>query len=327
MPYTYVQFQFRYINEQGKHSSKLHSGTIDETSIILNDEPLHFEDIHQIKWHKNRVAFELYPYLTLSSDISDHIIQRTTSIIIEVEDEMEKDVRNLATQYLTIFQGHQRRHELEKEGKKDAYRAEQCPNCTSIVDLTNYANTHYIYCKHCEIIFDKLRQQIPQTNNYRVCPECDTYDRVQEYTEFSCYIVRNDRRFGIKEHEFCDTCAERLVDKILWKNALFLIALPSTLLLKSKATENRSEVFAELATANRFAQDGKLKAAEDLYMMMMLRNEKHPALWFNHGLAYLHAGENARALQLFIRALDYCSNYLPVLDVIRKHSNKEIYIS
>ncbi len=327
MPYTYVQFQFRYIDEQGKYSSKSQNANINEEGIVLNEEPLVFADIHQVKWHGKRVAFELYPYLTLSPEISDHIIKRTTSILIEVEEDMEVDVRNLATQYLTIFQGYQRKYLLEQEGKKDSYRAEQCPNCTALVDLTNYANTHYIYCKHCEIIFDRLRQQIPQTVNYRACPECDTYDRVQEYTEFSCYIVKNDRRFGVKEHEFCDTCAERLVDKILWKNALFLIGLPSTLLLKAKAAENRSEIFAELATANRFAQDGKLKAAEDLYMLMVLRNEKHPALWFNHGLAYLHINENERALHLFKRALEYCSNYLPVLDVLRKYSNKEIFLS
>ena len=326
MPYTYVQFQFRYIDEEGKYSSKSQNANISEEGIILNEELLLFADIHRIKWHGKRVAFELYPYLTLSPEISDHIIKRTTSIMIEVEDDMEVDVRNLANQYLTIFQGYQRKHTLESEGKKENYRAEQCPNCTALVDLTNYTNTHYIYCKHCEIIFDRLRQQIPQTVNYRVCPECDTYDRVQEYTEFSCYAVKNDRRFGVKEHEFCDTCAERLVDKILWKNALFLIALPSTLLLKAKAAENRSEIFAELATANRFAQDGKLKAAEDLYMLMVLRNEKHPGLWFNHGLAYLHINENEKALHLFKRALEYCSNYLPVLDVLRKYSNKEIFL-
>jgi hypothetical protein len=327
MPYTYVHFQFRFVNQEGNTKGmSSHNAKIDEEGIMLQEEPLLFDDIHEIKWHKNRIAFELYPYLTLSPTLTEQIIPRTTSIIIEVEDELEKDVRNLSLQYLTTSQGYQKQHKLTLEGKKDSYRAEQCPNCTAILDLTNYANTHYIYCKHCEIIFDKLKQPIPQSENYRVCPECDFYDRVQDYTEFSCYAVKNDRRFGIKEHEFCDTCAGRLLDKITWKNALFLVALPSTILMRGKATENRSAFYAEIAKANRFAQDGKLKPAEDLYMLMMLRNEKHPALWYNHGLAYLLAGENARAMHLFKRALEYCSNYKPILDMIRLHSAKEIYL-
>ena len=327
MPYTYVHFQFRFVNQQGKPQGLSDKNAkIDEEGIVLHDETLLFSDIHDIKWHRNKIAFELYPYLTLSPTLTEKIIPRTTSILIQIEEGMEVDVRNLALQYLTTYQGYQRQHKLTEEGKKDSFRAEQCPNCTALVDLTNYAVTPYIYCKHCETIFNKLRQPIPHTKNYRICPACDFYGRVQEYTEFSCYAVKGDRRFGIKEHEFCDTCAERLFDDIVWKNALFLIALPSTILLRGKATENRSADYAELAKANRYAQDGKLKPAEDLYMLMTLRNEKHPALLYNHGLAYLAANANEKALHFFKRALDYCSNYQPVLDSMRTHSAREVYL-
>lgn len=327
MPHTYVHFKFRFINEEGKpQGNNSHQATIDEDGIVLQEEKLEFADIYDIKWHKDRIAFELYPYLTLSSAITENIIRRTTAIIIAVEDEMEKEVQELAIQYLTTYQSHQKRNELEKQGRKDDFRVEQCPSCKAVLDLTGYAPTHYIYCKHCEIIFDKLRQPIPQSQSYKICPECDMYGRVQEFDEFSCYVWKGENRFGLKHHEFCDTCAERLVGSLLWKNALFLVGLPSMIMMRNKAAENRSAFYAELAKANRYAQDGKLKAAEDLYMLMMLRNEKHPALWFNHGLTYLYAGDNDKALQLFSRALDYCSNYKPVLDTLRINSTKEIYV-
>ncbi len=327
MPYTYVHFQFRFVNQQGKtQGMSAKNAKIDEDGIGLDEELLQFSDIHDIKWHTNRIAFELYPYLTLSPNLTEKIIPKTTSIIIEVEEGLETDVRNLALQYFTTYQSYQKKHKLEEEGKKDSFKVEQCPSCTALVDLTNYANTPYIYCKHCETIFNRLKQPIPHSENYKICPECDFYGRVQNYTEFSCYVVKNDSRFGIKEHEFCDTCAETLFDKIIWKNALFLIALPSSILLKSKATENRSAAYAELAKANRFAQDGKVKAAEDLYMLMTVRSEKHPALWYNHGLTYMLAGEHGKAIQLLKRALDYCSNYQPVLDIMRIHSTKELFV-
>jgi hypothetical protein len=303
-----------------------HQATIDEDGIVLNEEKIDFSDIYEVKWHDEQIAIEFYPYMALSKTLTDNIIRPTTALIIGIEDDMMTEVQQLLIQYLTTYQLHQIKNELENQGRVDEFRAEQCPVCKAMLDLTGYTPTNYIYCKHCETIFDKLRQPIPHSQNYKICPACDTYGRVQKFTEFSCYVLKNERRFGVTQHEFCDTCAERLVDKILWKNALFLLGLPSTILMRTKAAENRSAFYAELSKANRYAQDGKFKEAEDLYMLMMLRNEKHPALWFNHGLVYLYAEDYVRALQLFKRALEYCSNYKPVLDTIRINSTKEIFI-
>ncbi len=327
MPYTYVHFHFHFVNEKGKPKGFVpKGGKIDEDGIALDGNNIEFRDIAAIKAHQNRIAFEFYPYTTLHPDLTAHIILPTSAIIIDIENEMGNDVRQLALQYFTTFQGFQRKHELEQQGKVADYRAEQCPTCHAVLDLSYYQDTHYIYCQHCETIFDKLKQPIPNSEGYMICPETGFYDRVQTYTEFSCYALPKERSFGVKKHECGDTHIEALLNKIFWKNALYLVALPSMLSMRSKATENRSPLYAELAKANKLAMAGKLQAALDLYMLMNIRMEKHPALWLNQGLAFMHAGENEKAVQLFKRALSYCSNYQPVLEVLRKYGQLEIVI-
>ncbi|MFY7787540.1 MAG: hypothetical protein ACOVQA_06665, partial [Thermoflexibacteraceae bacterium] len=64
--------------------------------------------------------------------------------------------------------------------------------------------------------------------------------------------------------------------------------------------------------------------ALDLYMLMTLRNERHPAMWLNYGLAYLAADDTEKALRYLKKSLECCSNYQPVLDVLAKYSDKEV---
>lgn len=328
MPYTYVHFYFNFVNEKGKTKGFVpKSGKIDEDGITLDGNTLDFKDICEIKTAKERIAFELYPYLALPAELTEQIVPRTAALVIEIDNEMGNDVKQLAVQYFTTFQAYQRQYDLEQDGKEKDFRAVQCPSCAAVLDLSYHQETHYVYCKHCETIFDNQKQVIPNSEGYSICPETGFYDRVQSYTEFSCYILPKDRRFGIKKHDFGDAHAEQFLEKIIWKNALFLVALPSMLMFRSKLKENRSPLYAELAKANRLAQAGKLQEALDLYMLMNIRMEKHPALWLNQGLAHLHAGENEKAVQLFRRALSYCSNYKPVLDVMRKYGELEIVLS
>jgi hypothetical protein len=327
MPYTYVHFYFNFVDQKGKAKGFVpRSGKIDEEGIALDGHDIRFRDIADIKAHQDHIAFEFYPYTTLDGELSKHIIQPTSALVVVIDDNMGKDVKQLAIQYFTTFLAHQRKHDLEQQGKKDDFKAEQCPTCAAVLDLSYYADTHYIYCKHCETIFDKLKQPIPNSDNYSICPETGFYDRVQHYTEFSCYALPKNKRFGIKKHECGDAFAELLLEQIFWRNALFLVALPAMFIMRSKATESRSPLYAELPKANKLALVGKLQPALDLYMLMNMRMEKHPALWLNQGLAFLLAGENEKALQLFRRALSYCSNYKPVLDVMRKYGELEIVI-
>jgi tetratricopeptide (TPR) repeat protein len=325
MPYSYVHFQYYYVNSAGFSTGFVPKyGKVDEDGISLEEETLPYRDLQAVSSHKKRLAIQLLPTAEAPEEIAKHIVKDTYAVVVEVEGDAIIEAKKLLVQYLTTYQCYQRKTELEREGKGDDFRAEQCPNCLALLDLSYYTPTNYIYCKHCETIFDKLRQPLPHSENYRVCPDCDYYGRVQEHREFSCYALPKDRRLTYTKHEFCDTCAERLIEQIWWKNALYLVGIPTTLFMYLTIKESPSPLYAEMTQANRYAQDGKLQQALDLYMLMTLRNEKHPAIWLNYGLAYLAADDTEKALRYLKKSLECCSNYQPVLDVLAKYSDKEV---
>ena len=67
-----------------------------------------------------------------------------------------------------------------------------------------------------------------------------------------------------------------------------------------------------------------MQEADVLFSSIAFRNDGDPGIHMNYGLAYLQNGDKERAAFQFKKALNSCSNYLPVIDILRRHTDIDI---
>jgi hypothetical protein len=323
MPSSYSNFRYRYIDRWGNPVSFFsENGRVDrENGIDLNGNRLLYDDLHDTLRDGNRVGLVLKPYLTLSRAITDHLQANSTVLVIEIVDDYAFNVKSAIDQNRTSISLEQKRLTLEASGQGKLFRKLACPKCETQTDLTQLASP-WIYCHYCESIFNQFQQILGKSDQYKMCPVCHYYNRVQLFPEARFYLWPKPR-ISYQEIECCDTCAQRLYEQIVWKNAPFLLALPATWYLRFMYTDDRDPALAELTEANRLAQDGDMKRADVLYSSMILRNETHPGLRYCIGRAYLQNGDNKKAFYNFREALEACHNYEPARQVLQLYK-KEI---
>jgi tetratricopeptide (TPR) repeat protein len=325
MPSSYIGFRFRYINEQGKPTSFFyHQARIDDSSgIMLGSDSIPIADIRDASLYGNQMAIVLRPYLALSKGIAENIIPNTSSFVIEIPDGLATDAKSALDQHRSALATFAKKKRLIQEGKGSFFRVEQCPHCDAVIDLTGLKETNYFYCKYCEIIFDKHKALLPKSENYKVCPECNYYNRVQEYPEFHFYAFPKKRKASYKNHICCDTCAQRYHEQTAWRNIPYLVGIPFNFMLKNKMSKGVNEFYQGLTEANRFAQDGNIIEADVLYGLILLRNEQHPAILFNMAQAYYKSSQLDKAYRYFEKSLENCSNYQPTLDFLELHKEEK----
>lgn len=321
MPSSYLGFRFRYLNEQGKSTSFFyHQARIDDsTGIMLGTESVAIADIHEVVRYGNHLAISLRPFLALSKEIAENIISNTSSFIIEIPDGLAADAKSAIDQHRSALAAFAKKKALALEGKVSAFKVLQCPECDAVIDLTGKRDTPYIYCKYCEVIFDKHYTVMPRSENYKVCPECNYYNRVQEYPEFHFYALPKKTKVAYQKHYCCDTCAQRYHEQTAWRNVPYLIGIPFNFMLKNKMSKGVNQFYEGLTEANRLAQDGKITEADALYGLILLRNEQHPAILFNMAQAYYRVELLDKAYKYLEKSLENCSNYQPTLDFLEMH--------
>jgi len=321
MPSSYLNFRFRYLDEKGKPTSFFyHQALIDDgAGIRLGEETVAIIDIHDVVRYDNKIALTLKPYLSLPKGVAENVIPNTSSILIEVADNLAVDAKSAIDQHMTTHAAFIKKKAMLAEGNAHLFKMIQCPECESVIDLTNKKETLYIYCKHCEVLFDKHGDLMAKSENYKVCPECNYYNRVQHYPEFHFYALPKSRKATYQEHYCCDTCAQRYHEQTALKNSLFLLGIPFNFMLKNKMSRGVNQLYEGLTQANRLAQDGHIKEADVIYSLLLLRNEMHPGLLFNIGQAYYKAEMLDKAYRYFEKSLEMCSNYQPTLDFLALH--------
>jgi hypothetical protein len=327
MPSSYLNFRFRYLNEQGKPTSvRYYQARIDDgTGIMLDNDAILIADIHEVFLYDNRIAIILRPFISLSKNIAENIIPHTSSIIIEVADNLASDAKSAIDQHRSALLIYAKKNQLSKEGKGYTFKAKQCPNCNALIDVTGLKETLFVYCKYCEVLFDKHNDLLPNSENYKICPECNYYNRVQYYPEFHFYALPKNIKAKYQSHYCCDTCAQRYHEQTAWRNGFYLIGIPFNIYLKNKMSKGTNQLYAGLTEANRFAQDGNIREADIIYGSLLIRNEMHPGIYFNLGQAFFKAAnediENRTAYleksyRYFEKSLEMCSNYQPTIDFL-----------
>jgi hypothetical protein len=328
MPSSYLNFRFRYLDTQGKPNSFFYrQARIDEgIGIRLDSDTISIADIHEVSRYETHIALILRPYISLGKSIADNIIPNTSSLIIEVADDLAADAKSAIDQHRSTWEVYLKKDELIKQNKGYLFKAMQCPECEAWIDQTDIKETPYIYCKYCETLFDKHNEVMPKSENYKVCPECNYYNRVQSYPEFHFYALPSHTKAKYQKHYCCDTCAQRYHEQTAWRNGLYLVGIPFNIYLKNKMSKGTSQLYEGLTEANRLAQDGNLKEADVIYSALLMRNETHPGILYNLGLAHFKAAQDSdenrilyleKSYRYFEKSLDMCSNYQPTLDFLK----------
>lgn len=325
MPSSYLNFRFRFLDEEGKRQSLLLlNGRADgEHGLRLTEYAVPIEDIVHVYRHQDRLAVILKPYLALPKSLSEHVLPETSALVIEVADGFAFNVKSAIDQHLSRLHAAAAREKWEAEGKGKLFRVISCPVCEAVTDITAIFS-ELIYCRYCENIFNQYQQLLSKSEQYNICPRCNYYGRLQMYPEVRFFWWRKKKAFSFVENYICDSCASRTYDENFWKNAFFLVGLPFSWYLKYMLGKEQDPVLAEMAQANRLAQDGNMIEADVLYSAMMLRNERHPGLLYNYGLAWLQNGEPKKAFTYLSRVLEVCYNYRPVREILEIYKDTTV---
>ncbi|MCS7018353.1 MAG: hypothetical protein RMJ87_04385 [Cytophagales bacterium] len=322
MPSSYLNFRFRFLNENGKRVSIiLQNGRADgENGLRLTEYAIPIEDILHVHRHMNQLAIILKPYLALPKSLLQYVLPETSALLIEVADDFAFNVKSALDQHLSRLHVANARAKWEAEGKGKLFRTISCPTCEALIDTTAIFSD-YIYCRYCTTIFNQYQQILPKSEQYNICPRCNYYGRLQLYPEVKFFWLPNEKAFSFAENYICDTCAGRTYQATIWKNALYLVGLPFSWYLKYMISKEQDPVLAEMATANRLAQDGDMIEADVLYSTMLLRNERHPGLLYNYGLAWLQNNEPKKAFTYLSRTIELCYNYEPAREILEMYKD------
>jgi len=290
-----VTFSFKYINRLGVPDTLIpRQGRVTRDGLILEDSRIFFRDIHRVERHHKSLVVVLKPGATISREVSRHIFKRLSAFVINIG-------------------GFSRQVQFVKA---------DCPNCDAAIDLIDVIRSHYIYCDYCGAIFDHYGYLVPGGNEYRVCPETGFYERVRDYKEHAYYITRHDAAFKTRKLFCSDTYAHIIFERVFLKNFTLFFGVFLAAYEKMRSLSSRNANYIELVTANLAAAKGDMEKAEFEYAKLVTRNKYHPGLSMNLGLIYLKKGNERKALQQFQKSLEDCSNYTPVIEILRKFSQK-----
>jgi ribosomal protein L37AE/L43A len=334
LSFAQYDFGFFFLNEKGKRSSFFQKrATLEEKALFLDGSRLYFEDIYLLEREDNKIVFVLYPAVTVSKTISDHILPYSNSFVIEVERSYAFDIKSRIDHRYTAFRMKIKEKQMIKKGEAHNFRTVVCPQCAATIDFSYKPETTYIYCGHCKTIFKKsLYERDPEA--YRICPQCEYYNRVQLYTEVDFYLLPKEESVTYSTHYVCDSCAQKHFKRTFWKNMLYVVAAPFAAYAQLKSLQSPDPLLQDLTPANLYASEGEIERARPLYEMMLLRTGEHPGVLYSYAKACLDASLHTKdkeqmqelrkkAVRLFERTLKACANYTPLFELLRENANLE----
>jgi len=113
------------------------------------------------------------------------------------------------------------------------------------VDLTDFENSSYTFCRFCGSIFNTSQQLVSNGDIYQVCDECNMHYRVRGYTVFNFYFLLVVYGWSMKRSFVCDTCATKPAQRTLLTDLIVLLGVPSAIYRWIKAQSGREPQFQE----------------------------------------------------------------------------------
>ncbi len=313
-------FRFRYLNNRRRWQHFFHKiGSVTRDGVVLNDRIVFFRDIYRVGTHRNTLIISLMPFATTTREVCEHVIPRYNCLYLQMDKHMVRKVEAVINLRCTTMIAEDRWGPVPKDIRIREFKKAYCPRCDALHDISDMINSPWLYCKYCHALFDYYGYMMPNSEQYKVCPNCEYYGRVQDYQEYNVYYLGKDREFRSRVRHYCDTCVHTHFTKNFWKNLTFGVGAFVSLWEKLRSKSGRNPVYKDMVEANYLAQNGKMVEADILYSSIIFKNHGHPGIHMNYGLAYLQNGDRNRAAFQFKKALEACANYLPVIEILRRN--------
>lgn len=316
-------FRYSFVNDTNVVKSLVTTvGRVNREGIILGSERIFFEDIYRVDVFHNNVILALFPFPTVSKEITERFIPRHSTIVLKVK-QYPEDLKNAINNRLSFLKVQERLTGMSKDEKKHFFQKMNCPHCDCGIDLTDLVKTPYIYCQYCESLFDKHGYLPPGGNQYKTCPETSFFDRIGEHTDFRMYYLYKESKFQSRKYFCSDALAEIFFKENALKNAVFGVGLVVNAWDKLRSASKRHPAFEYLTEGNVFAMQGKMTEADEHYYKVLLRHPNHPGVHLNYALGYLKSGEEERALNHLKKSIEGCANYQPTKEILKKYTWSE----
>jgi len=313
-------FKFRYV--QGGQAKGLwgKNGAATGRKLVFGEDSLAYDEILDSTVRDNRLVLAIKPNRPLGKNLSKALIDGSI-VAIEVQKIEAADLERHIDRVSSRSRAEENRQRLIDAGKGPLFLCAACPECQAIIDLSEMIRSKYIYCRFCETVFTQEHKIVTRGTQYRICNECGMFDRVRGYTEFYFYFLLVAYGFSMKRRHVCDNCANGIFRKTLLLNLIFLLGVPSSIYLKVKSLVGRDPNLKQLAKANALASKGKCAQATPIFRSMHKKYSNHPGLLMDEGMGYLFGKNLNQAMEQFEQAIDACSNYLPVLQLVHRIQN------
>ncbi len=316
-------FRFNFVNDSNLVKSVVGQiGRVNRDGVILGTERIFYEDIYKVDYFHNNVVIALYPFPTVSREISERFIPKHSTLVVRVR-QYPEDLTSVINQRISGLKIAERLAGMTKEERKHFFQKMNCPQCDASIDLTDLVKTPYIYCMYCESLFDKHGYLAPGGNAYKTCPETGFFDRIGEHTDFQMYYLYKESKFSSRKYFCSDALAELFFKQNALKNAVFGVGFFVNAWDKMRSASKRHPAYESLTEGNVLAMQGKMTEADEHYYKVLLRHPDHPGVHLNYALGYLKVGEEERALKHLRKSLDGCANYQPTKEILKKYTWSE----
>ncbi len=310
-------FKFRYVKD-GKTVGFLSSkGAVEDIGLRLGDLTLPYEAVVDTTTRDERLILTIdsggpnFPP-ELLAQLQDYFL------VLHVYGGLADSLEKAIDRFCSVVEAQARKLHLQAEGNGHLFRTVECPLCQCTVDLSEFPETPYSYCRFCETVFGQGLNMSRSKNNYRECDECGYHDRIQGYTEFYFYFLLVVYGYRHNRRHMCDSCAISMSNKLLAANALFLLGVPNAVTCAVRARSGRDLSLASLAQANKFARAGRLAEADSQYDQVLRNFRDHPGVRYNQAITYLKAQRVEDGLAHLRASIEACPNYLPALTLVHR---------
>jgi hypothetical protein len=296
-----LKFKFRFVRNKNAVGLFAKKAVATGKALILDQEPIDYDDIRDSTCRDQRLAFTLSPGASVGEKTRKSLHEENL-LVLEVSQVKAMELEKHIDRASSAIQTEQHRQELIEAGKADRFHSVVCSNCQATIDLSDCNRTSYVYCRYCESIIKYSGEIVTPGDSYRICDECGMFDRVRGYTLFHFYFLLVVYGYSVRRVHVCDNCAVRLARGALLRNLLFIFGVPSAISMWVKAVTGRDKSLQALAKANALARKGKFKEADEIYVQFSGPYPEHPALLRNRSLGHLY-GNNLNAAMLLARRL------------------------
>lgn len=318
-----LNFIFRYINESGKTKGWLTvPGSVNEKEIVLKKQLLKYDAILESHCRDRRLILTIDPRKVNNPKISKHLIGEN-SLVLEIHKAQAKKLKLFIDRVRSRQMAKKHRAKLTFQGDSREFRSVTCPECGSTIDLSLLNKTTYVYCQFCETVFPEQEKRKILGVKYRLCDECNWFDRVQGYTEFYFYFLLLIYGFSWKRRYLCDSCVNQVFWKMLLINFIFILGIVPAIWMKIKSLIGRDMNLKELAKANNLYKNGQYPQANIIYSRLYKHYPKHPGLLLNQSFGNLYRDDMQLAQSLLENSLANCSNYTPAIRVLNSLQEQE----